>query len=123
MKRSTKYEVLVKCYKYTESKTPKLVNNWAGNFSDKETAVEQALKKEKELNIGKKKLTYAEGYGTRDYWEEAEVLNFSAVRIKQEAKKKLNAWLETMCEVNMIFLYADDMYIEITINKSQEQLR
>jgi hypothetical protein len=51
MKRITKYEVLVKCYKYPESKTPKLVNSWAGNFSDKETAVEQALKKEKELNI------------------------------------------------------------------------
>lgn len=70
MKRSTKYEVLVKCYKYPESKTPKLVNSWAGNFSDKETAVEQALKKEKELNmvnIGRKKLIYAEGYVTRDY--------------------------------------------------------
>ena len=121
MKRSTKYEVLVKCYKYPEHKTPKLVTRWADYFSDKEIAVEQALKKEKELNIGKKKLTYAEGYGTRGLWK-AEVLNVSTVWIKQEAKKKLNAWLETMCEVNMIFLYADDTYIAITINKVKNSL-
>lgn len=121
MKMSIKYEVLVKCYKYSENKTPKLVTRWADYFSDKEIAVEQALKKEKELNIGKKKLTYGEGYGTRGYWK-AETLYFSAVRIKQEAKKLLNAWLETMYEVNMIFLYADDTYIEITINKVKNSL-
>lgn len=121
MKRSIKYEVLVKCYKYSENKTPKLVTRWAGHFSDKEIAVEQALKKEKELNIGKKKLTYAEGYGIRGYWRD-ETLYLSEVRSKQEAKKLLNAWLETMCEVNMIFLYADDTYIEITINKVNNSL-
>lgn len=125
MKRSTKYEVLVKCYKYPESKTPEFVNSWEGNFSDKETAVEQALKKEKELNtgnIGKKKLIYAEGYVTRDYWEEAETLNYSPVRVDQEVKKRLNTWLETMCKVSMMFLYADDTYIRIIINKGKNSL-
>ena len=125
MKRSTKYEVLVSCYKYPESKTPKLVTRWAGHFSDKEIAVEQALKKEKELNIGnigRKKLIYAEGYVTRDYWEEAETLNYSPVRVDQEVKKRLNTWLETMCKVSMMFLYADDTYIRIIINKGKNSL-